>query len=73
VLARGGTAPTFISRREAVVWISCVPRRVVVVGSLYGQGTAGWAATCGGRRASGVRQCRRPAREGGARGTSLRL
>jgi hypothetical protein len=39
----------------------------------YGRGTAGWVVTCGGRRASGVRQRRRPAREGGARGTVLRL
>jgi hypothetical protein len=48
-------------------------KRVVVVGSRYGRGTAGWAATCSGRRASGVRQRHRPTREGGARGTGLRL
>jgi hypothetical protein len=63
----------FISGREAVVWIPCPPRRVVVEGSWYGRGTAERAATYGGRQASGARRCRRPAHEGGARGTGLRL
>jgi hypothetical protein len=63
----------FLSGREAVVWIPCAPRRVVVAGSWYGRGTAGWAATYGGRQTSGARRRRRPAHEGGARGTGLRL
>jgi hypothetical protein len=67
---RGSEA--FISGREAVVWIPCAPRRVVVARSWYGRGTAEWAATYSGRRTSGARRCRRPAHEGGARGTGLR-
>jgi hypothetical protein len=36
----------------------------------HGQGYRGvWVETCGGRRASGVRRRRRPAREGTARGS----
>jgi hypothetical protein len=62
----------FISGCEAVVWIPCAPRRVVVARSWYGQGTAERAATYSGRQTNGARRCRRPAHEGGARGTGLR-
>jgi hypothetical protein len=37
------------------------------------RGRTVWAATCGGRRANGVRRRRQPAREDGTRGTGLRL
>jgi hypothetical protein len=37
------------------------------------RGRTVWAATCGGRRANGVRRRHQQAREDGTRGTGLRL
>jgi hypothetical protein len=74
VLARGRTVSTFYNRMRGggvdFLRTKASSRGKVAVWPGYG---GVWAATCGGRRANGVRRRPRPAREDGTRGTGLRL